>query len=179
MPNPSAAVAEEVQRLSCLELRGGNHYATYAAELPGLEGWVCCRPLRPSAKGGDLYYLSVCSKGTISRITLADVAGHGEAVSKAATRLREALRLHADHWDQSVLIRHLNDTFLKGGESALEYATAFLISYYGQTGELLFTNAGHPPPLWYKAVRQEWEFLRETTPWSRSLTNLPLGIISG
>jgi sigma-B regulation protein RsbU (phosphoserine phosphatase) len=135
--------------------------------------------LQPAARGGDIYYLSVCSKGTISRITLADVAGHGEAVSNAAARLQDALRLHADHWDQSVLIRHLNNTFLTGGESALEYATAFVVSYYGQTGELLFTNAGHPPPLWYKAAKQEWDFMRESTPWSRAVTDLPLGIISG
>src|SRR5436190_14085508 len=105
---------EAVQRFSCLELRGGNHRATYSAELPGLEAWVSCRPLQPSAKGGDLHYISVCSKGEVSRITLADVAGHGEIVSRAAARLQDALRLHADYWDQSILIRHLNDTFLHG-----------------------------------------------------------------
>ena len=175
----SIAAAAEVQRLSCLELRGGNHNATYSAELPGLEAWVSCRPLLPAANGGDLYYLSVCSKGAVSRITLADVAGHGEVVSNAATRLRDALRLHADHWDQSVLIRHLNDTFLTGGENALEYATAFVVSYYGQTGELLFTNAGHPPPLWYKAATGEWALMRESTRWSKDITDLPLGLISG
>jgi sigma-B regulation protein RsbU (phosphoserine phosphatase) len=178
-PTETAFVADEVQRLSCLELRGGNHHATYSAELPGLDVWVSCLPLLPSAKGGDVYYLSVCSKGAVSRITLADVAGHGEAVSEAAARLRNALRLHADHWDQSVLIRHLNDTFLSGGGDGMEYATAFIVSYYGQTGELLFTNAGHPPPLWYKAAKQEWAPMRETTPWSKSITDLPLGLISG
>jgi phosphoserine phosphatase RsbU/P len=174
-------IADETQRFSCLELRGGNHRATYHAELPGLRGWVSCRPLEPSANGGDLYYFSVCRKGSISRIALADVAGHGEAVGQAATRLRDALRLHADHWDQSVLIRHLNDTFLNssGLNEALEYATAFIVSYYGQTGELLFTNAGHPPPLWFKASIQEWMLMQESTSWSKSITDLPLGLIPG
>jgi sigma-B regulation protein RsbU (phosphoserine phosphatase) len=178
-PTETIHAADEVQRLSCLELRGGNHHARYSVELPGLDVWVSCRPLQPSAKGGDLYYLSVCSKGAVSRITLADVAGHGETVSDAAVRLRDALRLHADHWDQSVLIRHLNDTFLSGGGSTIEFATAFVVSYYGQTGELLFTNAGHPPPLWYKATKREWTPMRESTPWSKSITDLPLGLISG
>ncbi len=59
--------ADEVHRLACLELRGGNHSAAYAAELPGLAGWVSCRPLRPSPRGGDLYYLSACSQGVIAR----------------------------------------------------------------------------------------------------------------
>src|SRR6266699_7109151 len=97
--------ADEVHRLACLELRGGNHLAAYSAELPGLAGWVSCHPLRPSPRGGDLYYLSVCSQGVVARVVLADVAGHGEVVSAAAVRLREALRQHVDHWDQSELIR--------------------------------------------------------------------------
>lgn len=174
MPTPAP------ERLACLEIRGGNDHATYAAELPGLEAWISCRPLRPSAKGGDFYYLSVCSGGVISRIVVADVAGHGEAVSLAADRLKDAMRLHADNWDQSVLIRLLNDTFLKGASGdAIEYATAFLVSYYGETGELLFTNAGHPLPLWFHAATAEWSYLREESPWVRDITDLPLGLIPG
>jgi ubiquinone/menaquinone biosynthesis C-methylase UbiE len=45
--------ADEVYRLACGELRGGNHSAVYAAKLPGLAGWVSCHPLRPSPRGGD------------------------------------------------------------------------------------------------------------------------------
>jgi hypothetical protein len=53
-------------------------------------------------------------RGSISRVTIADVAGHGESVGEVAERLRDPLREHADHWDQSALIRRLNDGFLKG-----------------------------------------------------------------
>jgi len=170
--------AEEVYRLACLELRGGNHLAAYSAELPGLAGWVSCRPLRPSPRGGDLYYLSACSHGVIARVALADVAGHGEGVSAAAVRLRDVLRQHLDHWDQSTLIRQLNDNFLKGSRQ-VQYATAFLASYYADTGELLFTNAGHVPPLWYRASTREWNLLYDTTPLSKEIVDLPLGLIAG
>src|ERR1700678_4219042 len=105
--------AEAVYRIACMELRGGNQVASYSAELPGLTGWVSSQPLAPSPRGGDLHYLSACSHGVIARVALADVSGHGEVVSAAAVRLREALRLHVDDWDQSMLIRQLNDTFLK------------------------------------------------------------------
>jgi serine phosphatase RsbU (regulator of sigma subunit) len=179
MSNNTEESIPPVERLSCLELRGGNHHATYSAEMPGLAGWISCRPLQPSARGGDVYYLTVCSHGAIARVTLADIAGHGEVVSQAALRLRDALRVHADHWDQSHLIRNLNDTFLSGSGSEMEYATAFLVSYYGGSGELLFTNAGHPEPLWYKARTGEWTLMRDETPWSKSITDLPLGLISG
>ena len=169
---------DEIYRLACLELRGGNHSAVYPAELPGLEGWVSCRPLQPAASGGDLYYLSACSNGVIARVVLADVAGHGETVSAAAVRLRDALRKYLDHWDQSYLIRQLNDSFLHGGDDG-RYATAFLASYYSTSGELLFTNAGHLPPLWYRSIPGEWSLLLDNTPFSKSIVDLPIGLIAG
>src|SRR5580704_16611790 len=107
------ASARSVHRLACLELRGGNHLATYPARLPGLSAWVSCNPLRPSLRGGDLYYLSACSHGSIARVVIADVSGHGETVNAAAVRLKNALRKHIDLWDQSVLIRDLNESFFR------------------------------------------------------------------
>lgn len=168
----------EVYRLACLEIRGGNRAAVYEAELPGLDAWIACRPLLPATRGGDLYYLSVCSQGAISRITLADVAGHGDDVSTLAERLRDSLREHADHWDQSALIRQLNDSFLKISTDG-KFATALLLGHYVETGEMLFTNAGHPPPLWRRAATGEWSLLQEETPYSKEIADLPLGIISG
>jgi sigma-B regulation protein RsbU (phosphoserine phosphatase) len=170
--------AGEVHRLACLELRGGNHLAAYSAELPGLTGWVWCHPLRPSPRGGDLYYLSACSHGVIARVVLADVAGHGEMVSAAAVRLHDALRQHVDEWDQSTLIRQLNDNFLMGAHRA-RFATAFVASFYSDSGELLFTNAGHLPPLWYRTATGEWSFLHDSTPLSKEIVDLPLGLIAG
>ncbi len=164
--------------MACFEVRGGNQSALFEAQLPGLAAWICCRPLQPATHGGDLYYLSVCSSGSISRVTLADVSGHGESVSTVAERLRNALRERADDWDQSALIRQLNDGFLKRSQRN-QFATAFLLTYFAQTGELLFTNAGHLPPLWYKAGLRDWCFMEDTTPFSKRIANLPLGIIPG
>jgi sigma-B regulation protein RsbU (phosphoserine phosphatase) len=146
--------------------------------LPGLAGWVSCRPLDPSPRGGDLYYLSACSNGIIARVVLADVAGHGELVSAAAVRLSDALRQHVDHWDQSTLIRQLNESFLHSAERG-RFATAFLASFYSETGELLFTNAGHMPPLWYRAATREWSFMNDSTSLSKEILDLPLGLIAG
>ncbi len=169
---------KQVNRLACLEVRGGNDLATYAADLPGLAGWVSCQPLRPSVKGGDVYYLSACSQGVMTRVALADVSGHGDGVSAAAIRLRDALRSHIERWDQSALIRHLNDNFLKSAHG-VRFATAFLASYYANSGELLFTNAGHLPPLWYRRATRQWDFLHDSTPLSKEIVDLPLGIIAG
>ena len=169
---------EQPYRLACLELHGGNDSGAYTAELPGLTGWVSCRPLVPAQRGGDLYYLSACSRGVIARVALADVAGHGEIVSAAAVQLRDALREHMDHWDQSLLIRRLNESILRGAPHS-RFATAFLASFYRESGELLFTNAGHLPPLWYRMAAREWGYLLDTTPFSKEIMNLPLGLIEG
>src|SRR5580658_41374 len=173
----AAQVMEKPYRLACLELHGGNQAAAYSVELPGLTGWISCRPLS-AAGGGDLYYLTACSHGVIARIALADVAGHGEIVSAAAVRLRDALREHVDHWDQSMLIRRLNESILQGAPQS-RFATAFLASFYRESGELLFTNAGHPPPLWYRAAAGEWSLLADSTPYSKEIVDLPLGMIEG
>jgi len=173
--------AKSVYRLACTELRGGNHLAAYSAALPGLAGWVSCRPLDPSPRGGDLYYMSACSQGVMARVVLADVAGHGEPVSAAAASLSDALRQHVDHWDQSALIRQLNDSFLNAADRG-RFATAFVASYYSGTGELLFTNAGHLPPLWYRAGTREWKFMTDDAvpgPPGAEAINLPLGLIAG
>jgi sigma-B regulation protein RsbU (phosphoserine phosphatase) len=167
---------DQPYRLACLELYGGNQPGAYSAELPGLAGWISCAPL--GSAGGDLYYLSACSKGVIARVALADVAGHGEIVSSFAVRLREALREHMDHWDQSMLIRNLNESVLKSATHS-RFATAFLASYYRESGELLFTNAGHLPPLWYRAATREWSLLQDSTPYSKEIVDLPLGLIAG
>jgi len=33
-------------------------------------------------RGGDIYYFGVCKGGIIARLAIADVTGHGEAVSE-------------------------------------------------------------------------------------------------
>jgi phosphoserine phosphatase RsbU/P len=165
-------------RMACLEIRGGNRRESYSVELPGLSAWASCRPLPPASEGGDLHYMTVCSKGAISRVILADVAGHGEIVSSIAERLRDSLRKHVDTWDQSILVQELNDSFLAGSDG-VQYATAFVLGHYVESGELVFTNAGHVPPLWYRAAERKWLIISHSTPYAKDLADLPLGVIAG
>ena len=75
-------------------------------------------------------------------------------------------------------MKELNDSF-KEGAGVLEYATAFVLGHYSKTGELVFTNAGHLPPLWYHAAQNEWSFMLESTPYSKKIADLPIGLIAG
>jgi serine phosphatase RsbU (regulator of sigma subunit) len=167
-----------VARLACFELWGGNSKEAHPIELPGLDGWISCLPFGHAMSGGDVHYVSVCSKGQVSRIALADVAGHGESASSVAERLRRVLQQHTDNFDQSALMRELNEAFNRDA-TGVQFATAVVLSFYAGTGELLFTNAGHLPLLWHHAETGVWDWLEEGTPLAKDVAGLPLGLISG
>jgi phosphoserine phosphatase RsbU/P len=165
-------------RLACFELWGGNQNVDHSVELPGLDGWVYSAPLDAGAGGGDVHYFSVCSKGMVSRVAVADVAGHGSHASATAEDLRRVLQRHTDNWDQSELMREVNEAFVREATDG-EFATAAVLSFYRGSGQLLFTSAGHPPALWYRARDRRWELLEDTTPFAVAIAGLPLGLIPG
>lgn len=170
---------QPVHALSCLEVWGGNQHVSALLDLPGLRAWVESAPYKEDVGGGDLHYLSACNNGVVARIALADVSGHGAEVSTLAETLRNLMRQYVNYWDQTEFMQRLNDSFPKA-ESGIKYASAVILGYYTGSGELLFTNAGHLPPLWYRAAGNTWEFLRENTPAAKnSIEGLPLGLIPG
>ena len=174
----STRIESATSQLQCLEIWGGNRRVNHAVEVPGLIGWIHSDPVEPAGRGGDVHYLSVCSKGILSRFALADVSGHGESSSKVAKLLRQLILKYIDTWDQSELMRELNES-LGISVEAEEYATALLFAYFQPTRELVFTNAGHPPALWYHAASATWDWLEHATPFARPIEGLPLGLIPG
>ncbi len=46
------------------------------------------------SKGGDIYYFGVCRGGIITRLAIADVTGHGEAVSEVSQYVYDSLNAH-------------------------------------------------------------------------------------
>ena len=172
------SVSEQRHRLACMEVWGGNRTIETTVELPGLSGWLYSLPSDGDV-GGDVYYLSVCDQDLLSRIALADVSGHGSAISSRAEVLRSLMHKHINNWDQSDFMQELNRSF-RIGMPAETYASMVLIGYYRKTGQLLLTNAGHLPPLWYRAVERQWEWLERDSPCvETAIEGLPLGLIAG
>src|SRR6185503_20983901 len=79
------------RRLECAEVWVGSERTESAVEMPGLRAWVYSAPSGSEAHGGDVHYLSLCPECTVSRIALADVSGHGQAVAALGERLRELM----------------------------------------------------------------------------------------
>ena len=170
---------QTVHKLACIEVWGGNRKVARPVELPDLAGWVYSRPLEPATGGGDVYYLSVCDQDVVSRVALADVVGHGQAVSSLAEELHRLMHKHISTWDQSDFMRELNQAFGRG-LTDIKLATVVVLGYYRTTGQLVFTNAGHLPPLWYHAAEKQWDLLEDRTPHAETEgAGLPLGLIPG
>ena len=168
---------EKPQVLACSEVRGGNHKFIGTRKLSGMVAWVASIPINEGEGGGDLHFMSVCSHDLISRIALADVSGHGREVDAAAMTLHELMRKNIDVWDQSDFMRGLNYAFNQNGDG--QYATAIVLSFHRITGQLAFSNAGHLPPLWYRASDRAWGWLEEGNPAPREAFGLPVGLIPG
>lgn len=143
------------EALQCMEVWGGNGASDNGVMMAGVDAWVYSRPYEGHTTGGDVHYVSTCSTGRISRMMVADVAGHGPSASAAATALRDLMRRHVNHLDQSRLVERLNREF---GARAKEgvFATAVVATYFAPTRSFVVVNAGHPRPLVYSARTQRW-----------------------
>jgi serine phosphatase RsbU (regulator of sigma subunit) len=166
------------QSMQCMEIWGGNRAVDSAVSVPGIDAWVFSQPYAEGTTGGDIHYVSMCAGGNISRFVVADVAGHGDAVGHLAASLRALMRRHINKLDQSRFARALNEEFSTSAEQGV-FATAILATYFAPKDCLVVCNAGHPPPLWYRAAKRSWEWMEHDIPdRAESLWNLPLGIIA-
>jgi phosphoserine phosphatase RsbU/P len=166
--------------LACSEVWGGHGNTACSVALPGLRGWVYSAPIDLGRRGGDVHSLSVCDLGVFSRVTIADVSGHGHAVARVAGHLLGLMRRHLNEAEQGRLLSDLSQAMSAANRRTARaiYATAVVLGFDAERGMLVFTNAGHPPPLWYRAADRRWDWL-----WPPVLTpervGLPLGLDLG
>lgn len=158
--------------MRCMEIRGGSRAVEGALRMPGLDGWVYSRPFEGDEHGGDVYYVSVCGGGQITRIVVADVSGHGARVADFSATLRELMRKNINAKSQTRLVKALNREFAASAQSH-RFATAVVATYLANLRRLTVCNAGHPRPLHYRADAASWDWL-DRDPGTPG--NLPLGL---
>ncbi|MEZ5403706.1 MAG: PP2C family protein-serine/threonine phosphatase [Bryobacteraceae bacterium] len=167
-----------MERMQCMEVWGGSQMTERSVAFGGLETWVYSRPYAGAEHGGDVYYASSCATGRISRLLLADVAGHGDAVAKTAAGLRSLMRKFVNRLDQAEFVRLLNQQFAAESEVGV-FATSVVTTFFAPSRRMMICNAGHPRPILYRHSGQEWTVLDgrgEDTP--AGPANLPLGLLS-
>src|SRR5512135_3431314 len=182
MPAPNnepVASNKPSQQMSCMEVWGGSQLTTRRVEMGGLDAWVYSKPFGDAQRGGDVYYASSCATGRITRLLLADVAGHGNAVASTAANLRTLMRRFVNRLDQTEFVRLLNQQFMELSEGGT-FATAIVSTFFAPSRRLTVCNAGHPRPLMYHAAQKRWDFLGHHSPGEAvksTPSNIPLGMI--
>jgi len=115
-----------VLQLQCSEVWGGIKNENLDVCSPGLNVSLYSSSC-DGGKGGDVYYFSMCSANSVTRIALAGVVGHGEAVSQVGQWVYEQLAAKLDESDLAVMMANLNERIVEKGLEAL--TTAVVLSY--------------------------------------------------
>jgi len=167
---------QPAQHMQCMEVWGGSQLTSRGVEFGGLDAWVYSKPFGKAHAGGDIYYASSCATGRISRLLLADVAGHGHAVAATAADLRTLMRRFVNRLDQTEFVRLLNQQFAVLPRTGA-FATAIVTTFFEPSRRLMVCNAGHPRPMLFRAAQRQWDFLGVQGPGSRTApSNIPIGL---
>ncbi len=170
---------QPVEHMQCMEVWGGSQLTSRGVEFGGLDAWVYSKPYGQAHAGGDIYYASSCATGRISRLLLADVAGHGQTVAATAADLRTLMRRFVNRLDQTEFVRLLNQQFAALPKTGA-FATAVVTTFFEPSRRLTVCNAGHPRPLLFRASKGEWDFLGVLGTSARAApSNIPLGLFAG
>jgi phosphoserine phosphatase RsbU/P len=97
-----------MHRIRCSEIWGGN---------TNMDSDVCTGGITASlfssaadgGKGGDIYYISVCGSDLLTRIAIADVVGHGEAVSQVSDWLYQSLAARMNDGAGNAVLSDVNE----------------------------------------------------------------------
>ena len=81
-------------RLECRQLWGGIRNRDIEVSAGKVIGSIYSAPCCEGGKGGDIYYFGVCRGDIITRLAVADVTGHGEAVSEISQYVYDTLKAH-------------------------------------------------------------------------------------
>ena len=101
-----------------MEIWGGIEPVEPTRPTPGLDLWVFSRPFQGDEQGGDVYYVTLCGGGLITRIVVADVSGHGASVAEFSSSLRTLLRKNINQKSQKTAGRAAQPAIRRDGRDA-------------------------------------------------------------
>jgi hypothetical protein len=86
-------IADAHGRLECKEIWGGIRNRDIEVSAGKVLGSIYSTSSEGNM-GGDIYFFGVCKGDTITRLAIADVTGHGEAVSEISQYVYDSLKAH-------------------------------------------------------------------------------------
>ncbi len=159
-----------------MEIWGGIEPVEPTVTTPGLDLWVFSRPFEGDEQGGDVYYVTLCGGGLITRIVVADVSGHGSSVAEFSSSLRSLLRKNINQKSQRRLVERLNRQFTEMAELR-RFATAVVATYLASTDRAhRLQRRPSAPALLPGRRRLVVDLWPRTAGGPGTLANLPLGL---
>jgi len=143
-----------MHRLECAEIWGGIKNADLDVSSGALTATLFSTSC-DGGKGGDVYYFSVCNHDEMTRIAIADVAGHGEAISHLGQWLYDTLGEQMNSPQSAGVLAGLNQVVHARGISAM--TTAVVVTFVKSVSTLFYAYAGHPPLHVRRGPGPDWE----------------------
>jgi len=124
--------------------------------LPRLEGYDIAAVSHPASEvGGDVYDIQRVEEGMLG-LMLADASGHGLPAALQARDVVIGMRMgQAQNNKITATVSRLNRVINRSG-----LASRFISLFYGEleeTGNLVYVNGGHPPPLLFSRQDEVFE----------------------
>ncbi len=128
-------------------------------ELPALEGWELDARWQPAREvGGDFYDVFVLPGNRIG-LVIADVADKGMPAALFMTLVRTLIRAAIHELDSpAAVMEQVNELLIPDSQNGM-FVTAVYAVLSTETGEFVYANAGHNPPLWLSRSEQKIERL--------------------
>ncbi|WP_148080315.1 PP2C family protein-serine/threonine phosphatase [Roseimaritima ulvae] len=146
--------------MNCMEVCGGHVDGSRHLQRPGLDVSISSHSQQDiDAGGGDLHLISSCASGRITRMLLADVCGFGPLFRDLAARLADVMKRNVNSIQQTRSVRQMSEQLAAASEQG-GFASTLLSTYFAPTRTLSICNAGHPPPMVFRANAKRWELVK-------------------
>ena len=153
----------EADSMNCMEIHGGSGSACEHFSRPGLDIWLTSQSHSPSADGGkDVYLLSSCASGRITRLLLADVCSLGSEFATPAAGFRDVMENNINTVRQTRCVREIDERLYTWSQDG-SFATVLLSTYFSPTRSLALCNVGNALPLLYRKKSKTWSTLKQTS----------------
>lgn len=135
------------------------------ATPPNIKGVDVTGSLLPAQKVGADYYDFFSIDGKNLELCIADVSGHDVSSALLAFALRSCIHSEALHFETpEELVTAMNRLLFNDLLQAEQFISLVYAKFHPQTKTLLYTNAGHNPPLLWKSREKKAEWLTTKDP---------------
>jgi sigma-B regulation protein RsbU (phosphoserine phosphatase) len=154
-----------------LSLAGEIQASFLPRELPGMPGWQLAATLQPARQASGDFYDFVSLPDARLGIVMADVSDKGAGAALYMALSCTLIRTYAQQYPtQPELVLGAVNRRILADTNAMQFVTVFYGILELATGTLVYGNAGHCPPLHFRAAS-------EGEPQELGATGMALGIL--